>query len=234
MLQLSRFRLKERQTASGLFDFFDSETGRLVAVTDPEIVCLEAKEPDKRGPIGAIGDFLFRFRVFVWLFFAVWICGWLIGAILGFGRSQSKRPRPRLIVRRSDDGKVAFTLRKSSGLMYDSRRVYDGLGGLIAHFKSHFKTTIRGGFEIIDLRGLMDDGRDITHRPRFGRVVETSGRAYRFLLKGDREAGRIVRTQTSPGSYDIDAASELEGDATGKTLLLAAALAIAWWPPPES
>jgi hypothetical protein len=164
--------------------------------------------------------------------------GWSLWEILGFGARDPDR-RPRLVVRRSGDGAVAFTLRQASGLLYDSRRVYGAEGGLIAQFRGQVKTGVHGGFGIIDLRGLSDDGRDIGDRPWLGRV-EPSGGAFRLSLAGRRDAGRIAPhwaspdppTGTSVDHYEIEAAPALRDDPTGQILLLAASLALAWRPPP--
>src|SRR5262245_45422512 len=78
-------------------------------------------------------------------------------AIFGSRLRRLRERRPRWIVRRPGDDEGVFTLGVSSGLMYESRRVYDGQGALIAHFESHFKTSLRMGFGIIDLRGIDED-----------------------------------------------------------------------------
>jgi hypothetical protein len=217
MLELPAYRLEERRSSAGVYDFLDRETGRLVGVARLGSV---AEKSPKRSVIPAP-------------------LGW-IGAILGLKSWPPPAQRPRLIVRRADDDEPVFTLRQASGLLYDSRRVYDARGELIAHFRSHSKTTLRGGFAIIDLSGIADDGRDISDRPWRGRLV-CSGDAYRFSLIGAPDAGRIARQvppadhgqpdppgRASPGHYHIDAAPELQGNTTSKILLLAAALAIAW------
>jgi hypothetical protein len=209
MLGLSTYRLGERRSSPGTYDFSDPEGGRILGSAGPP------EAPPE---------------------------GWSFWAILGFGARDPAR-RPRLVARRAG-GEVVFTLRQASGLLYDSRRVYDAAGGLIAQFRSGPKTSVRGGFGIIDLRGLPDDGRDIGDRPWLGRVDHSDG-LYRLCLAGNRDAGRIVPRECSPDHdrpgplagtsadhFEIEAATGLREDPTGQVLLLAAALALAWNPPP--
>ncbi len=128
----------------------------------------------------------------------------------------------------------------SSGLLYDSRMVYDGQGRLVAYFRSRSKTTVRGGFEIIDLRGCEEDGGKTSDRPALGHV-EPSGGVYRFRLVNDPDAGGITPHTASPDDdppetmvrkdvdhCDIDASPSLRQDETSEILLLAAALTVAW------
>jgi hypothetical protein len=211
MLGLSKYRLKERGAPHGIFDFLDPESGQVVGVARAP------KIPPK---------------------------GWSLWTTLGFGGRDFDQ-RPRLTVHRADDDALVFKLRKASGMMNDSRRVYDVRGELIAHFRSGFKTTLAGGFGIIDLAGLVDDHRDIGDQPWLGHV-ELAGSAFRFSLVCDRDAGRIalhiLSTEASPPTtfvralvehYDIEAAPELQNNQTAMILLLAAALAVAWWPPED-
>ena len=227
MLGLTRYRLRERLPAADVYEFLDRESGGLVGVAGPG----EVKTAGK-GPSGAILDVLLSFRLSRYCVTAVALLLSLFrlgGAILGIWPFQPRGSRPRLIVRRPDDGRVVFTLRVSSGLLYDSRRVYDGQGGLIAHFRSWSQSTVRGGFEMIDLRGCEDDDRDIRWRPRFGHVEPLGGgrKVYRLRWADDPDAGRITR---DVDHYDIDASPALRHDATSEILLLAAALTVAWSP----
>jgi hypothetical protein len=103
---------------------------------------------------------------------------------------------------------------------------------------------VSGGFEIIDWMSSVDNSTQTRPLPRLGRV-EPSGNSYRFSLIGNRDAGQITPHTASPDNdapdivvrkdvdhYDIDASPELQHNAIGQTLLLAAALTVAWWPPP--
>lgn len=223
MPEPSTYRLEERRSPAGAYDFFEPQDGRLVGTTS-----LEVAELRQQGRSGSRRDASVGFRPFR-----------IIGALLGVRPWHSPESRPRLVVRRPDDNEVLFTLRQASGLMYDSRRVYDGQGRLIAHFRSHFKTTVRAGFGIIDLRGLGDDCGDIQDRPWLGHV-ECAGDGYCVSLVSHRPAGRITphavdgrpstAAQTPQECYDVEATSATQGDATYKILLLAAALTIAWRP----
>jgi hypothetical protein len=239
MLELSTYRLRKCRASAGLYDFFDPETGRLVGVAS-----LDAAEPEKTGRVIARLEPLFRSRWFARWFGPVIGFGWFLGAIAGLWSFHPKGAGSRLIVRQSADEGVVFTLRESPGLLYDSRSVYDGDGSPIAFFRSHFKTTVRGGFGIIDLMGEGYDRPDIGDRPWLGQV-EPHGDAYRFTLVGETDAGRIAPHEprpesdqpgpamgASPGDYDVGTSARLQHDPTGKTLLLAAALTIAWGAPP--
>jgi hypothetical protein len=205
MLGLSSYRLEERRAPAGTYNFSDPGCGRIVGSAGPP------KSPPT---------------------------GWSIWSILGFGRRDPAQ-RPRLIVRRPEDGEVVFALRQASGLLFDSRRVYYAEGGLIAQFRSHSKTSLGGGFGIIDLRGLPDDGRDIGDRPWLGHVKPSDG-LYRLCLANERDAGRIVPHGSwaeppavrAADHFEIEAAPGARDDPTGQVLLLAAALALAWSPPP--
>lgn len=228
MLGLTKqYRLRKLRPAADAYEFLDLESGGLVGVVGPAAV-----ENAARGPSRAILDVLLSFRLSRYCVAAVGLVltpFWFAGAILGLWPFQSRASRPRLIVRRPDDGGVVFTLRVSSGLLYDSRRVYDGEGGLIAHFRSWSKSTVRGGFEIIDLRGCEDDDSDIGSRPRLGRLEPSGGgrRVYLLHLADNPDAGRITH---HADHYDIDASPALQHDATSEILLLAAALTVAWSP----
>jgi hypothetical protein len=227
MLGLTKkYRLRKRRAAADVYEFLDLESGGLVGVAGPAVV-----ETPARGPCGAILDVLLSFRLSRYCVMAVALVLSLFrfaGAILGLWPFQPQGSRPRMIVRRPDDGGVVFTLEAPSGLLYDSRRVYDGQGGLIAHFRSWYKSTVRGGFEIIEVAGSEDDG-DIRWGSQLGCVEPSSGgrRVYQFRLAHNPDAGRITR---HADHYDIDASPALRHDATSETLLLAAALTVTWWP----
>src|SRR5262249_21632127 len=160
MLGLTKkYRVRKQQPAADVYEVLDLESGGVIGVAGPAVVGTSA-----RGPIRAILDILLTYRLSRYCVTA----GGLVlspfsfaGAILGSWPLQSRASKPRLIVRRPHDEGVVFTLRVSSGLLYDSRRVYDGQGGLIAHFRSRSKSSVRAGFEIIDLLGCEDDDRDI-------------------------------------------------------------------------
>jgi hypothetical protein len=228
MLGLTKkYRLRKRRPAVDVYEFLDLESGGLVGVAGPA-----AAETAARGPSRAILDVLLSLRLSRYCVMAVVLVlspFWFAGAILGIWPFQSRASSSRLIVRRPDDGGVLFTLRVSSGLLYDSRRVYDGQGGLIAHFRSQYKSTIRGGFEINELMGCEDDDSDVRWGPRLGLVEPSSGarRVYRLQLADNPDAGRITRRV---GHYDIDASPALRHDAKSEILLLAAALTVAWSP----
>lgn len=226
MLGLTKYRLREQQPATEVYELVDRESGGLVCVARP------AENTAGKGRSRAIWDFLLSFRLSRYCVMAVGLVltpFWLVGAIFGLWPLQSRASRPRLVVRRAGEGETLFTLRVSSGLLYDSRRVYDGQGRLIAHFRSQSKSSVRGGFEIINLIGCEDDDRDISGRPRFGRLeVSGSGRrVYRLHLADLPDAGLITR---EGDHYDIDTSAELSQDATKAILVLAAALTIAWSP----
>lgn len=235
MLELSAYRLQERRSSAGTYDFVDPVNGRLVGTAH-----LEAAESSQRTWLDSWLEVLLRFRLFRVLglvFASIGAVFWLMGAMLGAWPLHPQGSRPRLVIRRSDDEQVVFTLRQASGLMYDSRRVYDGQGRLIAQFRSHFKTTVRGGFAIIDLRGLDDDCGNIQERPWLGRV-ECAGDGYHLSLVSQRTAARITPhaapandgqdAQAQPKCYDIEGTPETSADTTRNILLLAAALTIAW------
>jgi hypothetical protein len=151
-------------------------------------------------------------------------------SLLGLATHRSPAERPQLLVQRPKTGEPLFKLRQASGLMYDSRRVYDGEGQLIAHFRSQFKTTLRGGIRIIDLRGQPDDGRDISQCPSLGNVTN-SGNSYELATADHPRAGRMRALPKH--RFEIEPAPEIEADTTGQILLLAAALSLAWQPEAE-
>jgi hypothetical protein len=221
-----KYRLRKRRAAADVYEFLDLESGSLVGVASPAAV-----ETAARGLGGTILDVLLSFRLSRHCVMAVALVlspFWFAGAILGIWPFQSRASRPRLIVRRPDDEGVVFTLRVSSGLMYDSRRVYDGQGGLIAHFRSQSTSTVRGRFEMIDLMGCEDDDRDIGCRP--GSVASNprvTRRVYRLLLADNPDTGRITR---HADQYDIGASPAMRHDATSEILLLVATLTVAWSP----
>lgn len=227
MLGPTKYRLRKNPHVADGYEFLDQETGRLVGVAGPD-----GAKGGQTGLWRTILDVLLSFRLSRYSVTAIGMVlspFWLAGAILGIWPLRSRDSQPRLIVRRPGDGAVLFTLRVSSGLLYDSRRVYDPEGRLIAHFRSQSKSSVRGGFEIINLLGCEDDDRDISRRPRFGRVEPSgSGRRVHLLhLVDNPNAGRIIRESDH---YDIDAAPELRHDPTSEILLLAAALTVAWSP----
>jgi hypothetical protein len=237
---LTKYHLRERRLDVAAYDILDPESEVVVGVACPGAVEAAKKKPIETAPADSLPDRLLRVVAP-----AIFLFG-LVRAIFGRGFlvPPSRNSRPRLIVRRPDDGGVVLTLRVSSGLLYDSRRVYDGQGGLVAHFRSRSKTTVRGGFVIIDLRGCEEDRRDISDRPLLG-SVEPSGGVYRLRLADNPDAGRITPHTAWPENdppetmvregvdhYDIDASASLRQDATGEILLLAVALTVAWSPPP--
>lgn len=228
MLGLTKkYRVRKDRSASDVYKLLDFESGRLVGVAGPAAV-----ETASKGTGRAILDALLSFPLSRYCVMAVALAlspCWFAGAILGLWPFQSRASRRRLIVRRPDDGAVVFTLRVASGLLYDSRRVYDGRGGLVAHFRSRSKWTVRGGFEIFELTGRDEDDKDTRWGPRLG-CVEPSGsgrRVYRLCLADNTEGGRITR---HGDHYDIEASPALRNDARSEILLLAAALAVAWSP----
>ena len=234
MFGLAKYRLRELRPDEGVFDFLDPESGEIVGEVRPGVV-----EDAKRGSIstalaGSLPDRLLQ------IFLPVSFLFWLAGLIL---RAEPLLPppnsRPRLIVQRPDGG-IVLTLRVSSGLLHDSRRVYDGQGRLVAHFRSRSKSSVRGGFEIIDLRGCEEDGGKISDRPALGHVAPSGG-VYRFRLVNDPDAGRITPHTASPDDdppetmarkdvdhCDVDASPSSRRDETSEILLLAAALTVAW------
>jgi hypothetical protein len=228
MLGLTKkYRLRKHRSAADVYEFLDLESGGLVGVAGPP-----AAETAARGPIRAILDFLLSYRLTRYCAMAVALVLFLFrlaGAMLGICPLQPRGSRPRLIVRQPGDGAVVFTLEAPSGLFYDSRRVYDGQGRVIALFRSQFKTTVRGGFEISERMGGEDVDKEVRWGPQWGRV-EPSGdgrRVYRLRLADNTDAARITR---EADNYDIDASPALRHDATSQILLLAAALTIAWSP----
>ncbi len=125
------YRLRKHRSAASVYEFLDLESGSLIGVA--------AVEAEARGPGGAILDALLSFRLSRSLVTVVGVVVspfWFAGAILGIWPLQSRASSPRLIVRRPNNGGIVFTLRVSPGLMYDSRRVDDGQGQLIALFRS--------------------------------------------------------------------------------------------------
>lgn len=239
MLGLSAYRVVEREDSAGTFDFIDPESGRVVGVATsvPKPVPPQPANADRRTRILAR---LLEYRFFLILFALVSLPILFARVILGGGPARSKESRPRLVVRRpigeGESEEIVFTLRQSSGFMYDSRRLYDGQGGLIAQFRSRSKTTVRGGFAIVDLRGMADDGSDIGQRPWLGNV-DGAGGTLHVRLVGRRDAGVIVlveRERSSPtarADCAVEVAAGLRDDPTSMTLVLAAALTLAWWPP---
>lgn len=242
MFGLRKYRLQERQPVGAGFDLVDLESEGIIGVASPGVVETAPRvvETAKRESTwtALVGSLTERLEA---IFAPVLGVFFLAGLI--FGRASlipNPDSRPRLILRRPDGGMV-LTLRVSSGLLYDSRRVYDGEGRLIAQFRS-FKASVRGGFKIIDLRGCEERGGDIGVRPWIG-LLESSGDVFDLRLVTSPEAGKIT-PHASPDvdppqagsrenidSYDIDASSALRQDETGELLLLAAALAVAWRPP---
>jgi hypothetical protein len=232
MLELSTYRLQECPTAPGVFEFFDPETERLVGVA-----CPETQEPAEPSRVDAVLRPLVKSR-----FGCLVIPVWLVAAILGLSSPPPKRRTPRLTVRRSGLDDVVFELRVSSGLFYDSRIVSDGLGVRLAQFRGHSKIALgRMSFGMIDLGGVSEETRNYDVLPWLGRVEPSGDGVFRFSLVGDREAGRVVVHRASPDGattrptvkgFDIEAGPRLRDNPTGQLLLLAAALALAWRPPP--
>ena len=235
MLGLTRYRLQVHPDAPDVFDILDLESGVLVGVASPA----------KRLIDRILTYRLLRYgvRTVSVVLIPLWIITfpfWFVGAIFGLWPFRSSGSKSRLIVRMPDGG-IILTLEVSPGLMYDSRRVYDGNGKLLAFFQSHGKATVRGGFGILDLVGVEDDGRGFSGRSSLGHV-EPSGSEYRFGWLNDPDAGRITPHTASPAMdprttmvrvgadhFDVDA-SETVRDATLKLVLLAAALTVAWSP----
>jgi hypothetical protein len=222
-----KYRLRKPRPTADFYEFLDLESGALIGVAVPAAVKSAA-----RGPSGPTLGFLFSFRLTRYCIAAIGVvlsAFWFAGAILGIWPFQSRASSPRLVVRRPDDRRVVFTLRVSSGLLYDSRRVYDGQGGLIAHFRSWSKSTVRGGFEIIELTGCEDDDADVRWGASFGRVEPSGGgrTVYRLCLADNPDAVRIIH---HTDHYDIEVSATLRHDATSELLLLAAALTLAWSP----
>jgi hypothetical protein len=227
VLGLSTYRLERCRTEDGAYEVLDLNAER------PGVVYRASEVLAERGPVQRRVDSLVRYRLFRYLAMAVALpvgFAWLIGAILGLWPFHSREKRPRLVVRRPGDERAVLMLRVSSGMMYDSRRVYDGQGRLVAQFRSHFKTTLGGGFGVIDLRGLEDDDGETGDRPWLG-CVELKEGNYRLRLVGHRDAGWISPSGTPVDSYEVQAAAGLRDGETGELLLLAVALALAWWPP---
>ncbi len=165
MFGLRKYRLQERQPVGAGFDLVDLESEGIIGVASPGVVETAPRvvETAKRESTwtALVGSLTERLEA---IFAPVLGVFFLAGLI--FGRASlipNPDSRPRLILRRPDGGMV-LTLRVSSGLLYDSRRVYDGEGRLIAQFRS-FKASVRGGFKIIDLRGCEERGGDIGVRP---------------------------------------------------------------------
>jgi hypothetical protein len=138
-------------------------------------------------------------------------------------------------VRSTDGGEELFTLRTAAGLLYDSRVVHDRERTEFLAFRGGSKHSIAAGFEIIDLRG--ETRGDWGVCPRLGRVVSVGGR-YRLDLVAAPESGWI-EARGSNGEeggtgreFELVAAPELLARTNGITLLLSAALALSWRPPP--
>jgi len=219
ILGLSVYRVRGRGPGSGGCDILAADDGEVLGVASPG------------GAGGGRMRRLLAYRVcrYPAIAFAVVATPlWLAGVILRLWPWEPRSLRPRLIARGAD-GREILTLRVASGLMYDSRRVYDGRGRLVAHFRSGGKASVRRGFEIIDLRGREDDDPDIGECPSLGRV-EAAGGAYTLRLGDDPSAGRIT-PRDGDGSHDVEASPGLADAAAGPLLLLAAALTLAWSPP---
>ncbi len=237
MFGLATFRLQERGSSEPGFDVLDPDCGAVVGVARPCFAEAARKESAPTPPAAPAGPVAYRPW---WVVAPFLLLGLLVGLISGKGSLVSPpSSRPRLILRRLDGG-VILTLRVSSGLLYDSRVVYDGQGRLIAQFRSRGKSTVGDGFGIIDLRGCVDGVRDNNERPWLG-YVEPSGASYRVRLVNDLDAGRItpraaVPDNEPPGTmartnvdhHDLDASPASRTDSTTEILLLAAALTIAW------
>lgn len=233
MLELAAFRLREQLAPKAGFEFVEPVTGRVVGIASQDAE--EVREP---GPvIRAVGFVLNRIR---WIMIPIAML-WMVGAILGLWRISSSR-QPRLIVRRAGRDEVLFEVENALGLMYDARKVYDGQGRAIARFEGRFKTTVRGGFGIVDLVGEAADAPQAAYRPWLGHVEPADG-GYRFDLVRGKAVGRITPSDPpaggapadprglSPyGAFDVEARPELHDEAE-KLLLLAAALTVAWRPP---
>jgi hypothetical protein len=222
--------LEERRTDSAVvYELSDPETGRLVGVARSE-----AREPVPPGPILAFQRALFDSPSTRWLAILVGLVlipFGMIGAALGLLSPPPRRGRPRLDVRRPDGDEAILAIRQSSGMLYDSRVVYDDRGRAVARFRGPSKMALgRMGFGMVDLRGAGEELRDDGALPWLGRVDAPGDGVYRVCLVGDPDAGRVVERVER---YDIEAGPGLRGNPTGTLLLLAAALALAWRPPPD-
>jgi hypothetical protein len=129
--------------------------------------------------------------------------------------------------------------------MYDSRRIYDSEGSPLAHFRSTFKSTLTGGFGIIDMRGLEDEHASLDRQPWLGQLERSDG-TFGLRLVGDYEAGKIQRkkspsrlphSDTQPArsivQFEIHVGQRVQANRLGTILLLASALALAWHPEPD-
>ena len=242
MLEPSAYRLVPSRSDPAAYDVVDRETEQLVGVATEEKVV----RSDPAG--GVFGSLVRRSRLFSAVAMTVAIlraCVSGVGILFGFRPHRSDGSRPRLIVRRFGDGAAVFSLQVSSGMMYESRRVDDGTGEPVARFRSPFKTNLRAmGFGVIDLRGAEKGLNDDSRLPWLGRVcrVGDDGFSVKFVGRGD--VGRVIEhgshagpnagetgERPTAGCWDVDSGPQLQGDATGKILLLAAALTVAWRPP---
>jgi hypothetical protein len=162
--------------------------------------------------------------------------------------------RPHLRIFRTDpttpDVPLWFTIRNTSGLLYDSRRVYDANDAPIAQFRGSFKTSIRGGFGVICMSGLPDDVPSIDEQPWLGHS-ECKENHYIISYICHHGAGKIAPIREEEAAHsagaepsDSDHARERQRawrinfeqekptDETQRILILASALAVAWSPPP--
>jgi hypothetical protein len=232
----SGFRLEVRRADDAtVYEFTEAETGRLLGSARDE-----PPPPERPSRVGSFLKAVSDSRWFRWLAVPIGlilVVGWLIAVILGLAKPPGRR-KPGLCVRRPESGEPLFEIRSSPGLFYDSRLVSDGEGRSVARFQAPFKTALgRSGFGIIDLGETAGPVPAEGPRPWLGRVAPDGTGAYRFDLVTVRAAGRIAegrpRLDGDPAApYDIEAGPGLKNDSTGRLLLLAAALALAWRPPP--
>jgi hypothetical protein len=128
MCRASCYTLKRRTPNEDVFDSCDRDGAALHFVAAPPPAPTNAPESTGTGAEHPIWQTILRVKLLAWLFVGCIVCVRLLGWLLGHRSPKSIVARPRLIVRLPGDGKVIFTLRQSSGMMYDSRRLYDETG----------------------------------------------------------------------------------------------------------
>jgi hypothetical protein len=222
------------QAEPGTFEVIDESSGLVVAVSRPEIEPGNPSELTRGGWLRRAGSGVARFaersRIFRALLTAVvlpFALLYAVGGLLGIWRLHTASEGARIDVDRPGGG-WRFSLVSATGVFYDGLRVLDECGKPSFHFISRFKTTLAGGFGVVDLTGHDEgDSPRLHERPWIGHV-STAGGTYQLRLVVGDVAARFQRDDS--GSVRIELVPGRRDDKSPPTLVLAAALALVWRP----